>query len=194
MKIKVGLNQKSIKNAINALKTTQKQLSKMMDELLYESCLWLKNKANSYLESSGLNSGFIREIEEGWQPISKQVGGHYVLTNYGRAYSVEFGIGIKGQGTYDGNVPPDYDYNVKSSYKNSDGSWIFRVENIDTLDIKQENVLPRKNTGEIIYAEGRTIRTEGQEAVMFCYHAIVDFKDQEISKTIWEKIKIKYWG
>ena len=194
MKIKVGLNQKSIKEAIERLKTAKKQLPKMIDELLYESCLWVKNRANFYLENSGLNSGFISELEQGWQPIEKKGEGHYVLTNYGRAYSVEFGIGKKGEGTYEGSVPTNYEYNVQSRYKNHDGSWIFRVDNIDTLDIKQENVLPRKNTGEIIYEEGKTIRTEGQEAVMFCYNAIVDIKDQQIAKTLWERIKIKYWG
>lgn len=187
--ITIDLNPKSIKSAIKKLQNIKNKIPSMIDELLYESCVWIKNKANEYLEASGLNSGFITEIEQGWQPITKRMDGRFILTNHGRAYAVEFGIGIKGQGTYEGDVPPNYEYNIKTQYKNSDGSWIFRVEDIDMLDIKQENVLPRKNTGEIIYEEGRTIRTEGQPAVMFCFNAIVDFKTQNVAQKIWEKVK-----
>lgn len=187
--IKVELNLKSVKSAIRQIKNIKNKIPSMIDELLYECCVWIKNQANFHLEASGLNSGFITEIEQGWQPITKRLDGTFVLINRGRAYSVEFGIGIKGQGTYNGDVPPNYEYNVKSGYKHSDGSWIFRVEDIDMLDIKQENILPRKNTGELIYEEGRTIRTQGQPAVMFCFNAIVDFKSQNIAQKIWEKVK-----
>jgi hypothetical protein len=189
--ITIELNPKSIRSAIKKLQNIRNKIPTMVDELLYESCVWIKNQANFYLENSGLNSGFITEIEQGWQPITKRMDGSFILTNRGRAYSVEFGIGIKGQGTYDGDVPPNYEYNVKTQYKNRDGSWIFRVEDIDTLDIKQENVMPRENTGEVVYEEGRTIRTQGQPAVMFCFNAIVDFKTQNIANKIWEKVKKK---
>ena len=112
-----------------------------------------------------------------------------MLKNSGRGYAVEFGIGVKGQGTYDGNVPYNYEYNVSSGYKNADGSWIFRVQDIDMLDIKQENVMPRLSTGEVVYEEDRTIRTQGQPAIMFCFNAIVDFKTNNIAKKLWDKVK-----
>lgn len=187
--ITVELNSKSIKKAIKQIQNIQKKIPNLIDELLYESCVWIRNQANIYLEASGLNAGFIYEIEQGWQPITKRLDGSFLLTNRGRGYAVEFGIGIKGQGTYNGEVPPQYEYNINTQYKNDDGSWIFKVEDIDMLDIKRENVLPRKNTGEVIYEEGRTIRTDGQPAIMFCFNAIVDFKTNNIAKYIWEKIK-----
>lgn len=195
MKIQLNIsNSKSVKEALKQLKNIKKQIPKIIDELLYECCVWVRERANEYLNSSGLNAGFINEIKDGWQPITKQLGGSWLLTNYGRAYSVEFGIGIKGQGTYDGDIPPNYDYNIQTRYKSTDGSWIFKVKDINTLDIKQENVLPNTSTGDIAYETGRSIRTQGQQAVMFCYHAIVDFKDQQIANTLWEKVKKKYWG
>ena len=187
--ITIDLNPKSIRSAIRQFENIKKKIPSMVDELLYESCFWIRNQANINLEASGLNRGFITEIEQGWQPITKRMDGTFLLSNHGRAYAVEFGIGIKGQGTYNGEVPPNYEYNVKTQYKNSEGSWIFRVEDIDMLDIKQEYVLPRKNTGEVIYEEGRTIRTEGQPAVMFLFNAIVDFKTQNVAEKIWEKVK-----
>lgn len=188
-RINLWLNLKSIRSARAEFENLKRQIQSMVDELLYKSCVWIRNKANENLKISGLNSGFITEIEQGWQPITKLIDGSFLLSNHGRGYAVEFGIGIKGQGTYNGDVPPNYEYNVKTRYKNSDGSWIFRVEDISTLDIKQENVLPRKSTGELIYEEGRTIRTEGQPAVMFLFNAILDFKTQNIAKKIWEEVK-----
>lgn len=187
--ITIDLNPKSIKSAIKKLQNIKSKIPSMIDELLYECCDWIKNQANMHLENSGLNSGFITEIEQGWQPITKKLDGSFVLINRGRGYAVEFGIGMKGEGTYYGDVPPNYEYNIKTQYKNSDGSWIFRVEDIDMLDIKRENIMPRENTGELIYEEGRTVRTKGQPAVMFCFNAIVDFKTQKIAQKKWEKIK-----
>ena len=195
MKIKLNIaNAKSIKSAITKLKNIKKQIQQMMDELLYECCVWVRERANQYLDISGLNSGFINEIKGGWQPITKKNGGSWLLSNYGRAYSVEFGIGIEGQGTYKGDTPPNYEYNIQSKYKDADGAWIFKVKDIKTLDIKQENVMPNAKTGEMVYEEGRSIRTQGQQAVMFCYNAIIDFKDQQIANALWKKIKQKYWG
>lgn len=193
MNISLGLSAASIDDAIKKIDRAKKQLKAMNDEFLEQCCEWVKTRANLYLDLSGLNSGFINEIKRGWQTPTKQ-DGSYVLTNHGRGYSVEFGIGIIGQGSYEGDFPDGYEYNVDSTAKLSDGSWIFRVQNIETLDIKEENVMPRANTGEIVYEEGRTIRTKGQKAVMFCYHAIVDFCNEKAARSIWENIKKGYWG
>ncbi len=195
MTIDISLNTKSINDAVKRLKNVRKQLTgQMIDELLFKCCERIRELANANLELSGLNAGFIAELEDGWQPIAKQADGSYLLTNYGRAYSVEFGIGIKGKGSYLGEVPPQYEYNIQTKYKKPDGSWIFNIEDIDTLDITKENVLPNKVTGEINYEENRSIRTDGQRAVMFCYNAIMDFIDRHHAEQIWEQITAKYWG
>lgn len=194
MKIKIGINSKSINDAIKTFKKIKSQIPEMKDELLRECCIWVRERANMYLDLSGLNSGLISEIKDGWLMPEKKLDGRWVLSNFGSAYSVEFGIGIKGQGTYEGEKPFNYEYNVESRYKNSDGSWIFRIQDINKLDIMEQNVLPNSKTGEINYQEGRTIRTQGQQAVMFCYNAIIDLKNQKIAETLWEKIKKKYWG
>ena len=194
MKIKIGINSKSINDAIKTFKKIKSQMPEMKDELLRECCIWVRERANMYLDLSGLNSGLISEIKDGWLMPEKKLDGRWVLSNFGRAYSVEFGIGIKGQGTYEGEKPFNYEYNVESRYKNSDGSWFFRIQDINKLDIMEQNVLPNSKTGEINYQEGRTIRTQGQQAVMFCYNAIIDLKNQKIAETLWEKIKKKYWG
>lgn len=193
MKIQLNIaDTKSIKNAISSFSKIKKRLPKMIDSLLQQSCLWIKKRANSYLNSSGLNSGFISEIKHGWQEPTKQIDGSWILTNYGRGYSVEFGIGIKGEGTYDGDVPDNYKYNIRTGYKADDGSWVFKINDINTLDIKQDNVIPNSKTGEINYEEGRTIRTQGQQAIMFCYNSIIDFKTNKIANKLWEKIKGNY--
>lgn len=194
MKINIKLNPKSIEKAIMQIKKAKSSISTMVDELMYKSCVWIRNEANSNLDKSGLNAGFISELKEGWQEPIKQPDGSYLLSNHGRAYSVEFGIGIKGENTYKGDLAPNYEYNVRTRYKNKDGSWIFRVEDINTLDIKQENVMPRSKTGEVIYEEGRTIQTQGQEAVMFLFNALVDFKTNKIANNLWKEIKERRIG
>ena len=191
MNLTIELSSKSIQRAIDEL-NKKKNINNLIDILLERCCLWIKSRAMVRLLSSDLNDGVIGEIEKGWQ-LPVKTGKHkYTITNHGRAYAIEFGIGIKGEGTYLGDTPPNYEYNVQTKYKKADGSWIFKVDDIDTLDIMKKNVMPRPS-GEVVYEEGRTIRTQGQDAMMFLYNAIIDFKNEKIASSLWHNILKEYF-
>lgn len=200
MKLRIDISKpNTIKKAIKALETFQKTiLDKMVDELLYESCEAIKDLANERLGASDLNSGLISEIRQGWEPPIKLDKNKYLLRNVGRGYMIEFGVGAVGEGTYNTvlpnvQLPINYEYNIPTQYKNIDGSWIFKVKDLSTLDIKEEYVMPRPN-GDVIYQEDKTIRTKGQPATMFLYNAILDFHEKGEAKRIWENIRNKYLG
>jgi hypothetical protein len=189
MRIEFSLDIDSIKEAKKKLQEYKtKTLPTLTDALIRASCIWIIDRSNAYLELSGMNRGIIDEIYNGWREPKKLRKNQYLLQNYGRGYSVEFGIGVCGEDTYKGDVPSNYEYNVDSGKKLADGSWIFRVEDIGTLDIMQENVLPNKK-GEVNYEEGKTIKTQGQQAIMFVYNAINDFVNDKVAIKIWKQIK-----
>lgn len=189
MRIEFSLDIDSIKEAKKKLQEYKTDtLSTLTDALIRSSCIWIIDRSNAYLELSGMNRGIIEEIYSGWREPKKIRKNQYLLQNYGRGYSVEFGIGVRGEDTYKGVVPNNYEYNVDSGKKLSDGSWIFRVDDITTLDIMEKNVLPNKN-GEVNYKEGKTIKTQGQQAIMFVYNAINDFVNDRIAIKLWKHIK-----
>ena len=192
MKIPISLNSKSLQEAIKILEELKSKIPQMKEELLQRTCLAIMQRANENLSNSDLNYGFINEIRSGWKPVERQNDGTYLIRNYGRAYSAEFGIGIVGEGSYKGDVPSAYEYNMETRYKNSDGSWAFRVTNINTLDITDENVMERVYTGEKVYEEGRTIMTQGQKAVMFLFNAVMDFIQKKEAQQIWQDIKERH--
>lgn len=189
MRIEFSLDIDSIKKAKKQIREySTKTLSQLTDVFIYAACIRIINMAHTNLLRSGMNKGIVEEIYNGWKEPKRVRKNYYLLSNYGRGYSVEFGIGVRGEGTYEGDLPSNYEYNVDSGKKLADGSWIFRVEDIGTLDIMEKNVLPDKN-GEINYEEGRAIKTQGQEAIMFVYNAINDFVTNNVASKIWKQIK-----
>ena len=106
-----------------------------------------------------------------------------------KAVYVEFGVGIVGaskkhpKATIEG-----YEYNVKSTSKLPDDSWMFSTT-IEDLDLPQKDVYAYNGKNNEL-----VIETKGTPATMFVYQSIIDFKDRRLAQAIWQNIKAKYWG
>jgi hypothetical protein len=188
MKIKVGLNAKSIKNAINALETAKKQLQgEMLDEFYKECYNYFVSRANYYLLSSGIGDLVIAEIQSSWH-FEKIVGGVKFTNDAEKAVYVEFGVGIVGGDNKHPNADmTGYKYDVPSKSKLVDGSWMFRAYE-DELDIPQNAIV-----GSTPKSDGRLkILTSGTKGCFYAFNALEDLRLEY--KNIWERIKIKYWG
>ena len=66
MKIEVGLNKQSIKNAIKKLNAIKKTVPTMQQEFLIEVAHWLTNRANDYITNSDLGSLVKDQIRSSW--------------------------------------------------------------------------------------------------------------------------------
>lgn len=203
MKITVGLNTKSIKNAVKALETAKKQLAdKMVEELLVACCERIKQRANDNIAQLDLGTNVKSGIQGAWE-ISKTDNG-YKLTNtwhkqHGKfemasAY-VEFGVGIVGsEEPHPEASEAGYEYNVPSSSKDEDGVWGFYT-NLADLDLPDGNYLIERRYGKKNDSRGRVlVSTAGTQATRFLYKAVMDFSDNHEAKTLWQEIKAKYWG
>lgn len=188
MKITVGLNQKSVKNAINALKNAKKQLQgEMLDEFYKECYNYFVGRANYHLLSSGIGDLVIAEIQSSWR-YERTVNGAKFTNDAEKAVYVEFGVGLIGSESKHPNATATgYEYNVPSQSKLADGSWVFRSYE-DELDIPQNAITSRDFT-----ADGRLrILTSGTKGCFYAFNALEDLR--LVYKKIWEEIKIKYWG
>ena len=185
MKIKVGLNKQSVKNAINALKTAKKQLQvEMLDEFYFECYLFFVEHCRQWLDTSTIGEEVKNEINIGWKYQRTKSGAKFV-NNAEKAVYVEFGVGMVGKDNYHTNAKNlgnDYKYNIGTKIL-PDGSWIFSVSDDNEIDIQQGFILNRTEN---------TVRTKGSPAVMYAFNALEDLR-LEYPK-IWEQIKIKYWG
>lgn len=189
MKIKVALNAKSIDQAIKTLKQAKQQLKNMVKELLVECCNALISLANGKIELLDIGSNVKLDLQANWI-IGSVIGNKIILTNTSeKAVYVEFGVGIIGQqNPHDNASMTGYQYNVKSSSKLPDDSWMFSTT-LEDLDLPKKDVNFYNGANDSL-----VIETKGTPATMFLYQSIIDFKDKRIAKNIWDNIKKKYWG
>lgn len=199
MKITVGLNAKSIKNAIKALETAKKQLAdKMVEELLVACCERIKQRANDNIAQLDLGTNVKSGIQGAWE-ISKTDNG-YKLTNtwhkqHGKfemasAY-VEFGVGVVGSGKPHPEANnTGYQYDVRPGSKDDDGTWYFYTNDYD-LDLPRSAIDEAKSKQ---WGGRLKVATQGTQATRFLYKAVMDFADNHEAKTLWQEIKAKYWG
>ena len=200
MKIKIDIsNPNSVKRAIQALERAKATLlDKVVEELAKECSNAIIERANERLYTdSQIGSGLILEIQASWV-LDRVKNGSYVLRNVcDKAVYVEFGVGVVGeQDPHPNASSARYKYNMQESgvnHKLKDGSWIFRVQNIDLIDIGEKYVMARPN-GEKYYESGRTVRTQGQPATMYLYNAIFDFIESAEPQKIWSRVSQKYFG
>ena len=188
MKLKVGLNKQSVKNAINALKNAKKQLQgEMLDEFYKECYNYFVSRANYYLLSSDVGDLVISEIQSSWH-YEKTISGAKFTNDAEKAVYVEFGVGIVGgENKHPNSSIAGYQYNKPSQSKLADGSWIFKSYE-DELDIPQSAIISKKTM-----ADGKLkILTSGTKGCFYAFNALEDLRLEY--KNIWEKIKIKYWG
>lgn len=185
MKINVSLNQKSIKDAISALRYVKKTIPILLDDFLEEVAKWLIARANEHLEVADIGENVKLEIKNSWK-YERTATGMLITNNADQAAFVEFGVGLVGQQHqhFNASQNPDYNYNTGSKIR-EDGTWIFNPESDDDIDIQAKYILRRGET---------TVTTRGQPAVMYAYDAIVDIKSGDTLKRIWEKNKKRYFG
>lgn len=199
MKLTVGLNIKSIKNAIKSLETAKKQLAdKMVEDFLVACCERIIRLANSKLNDFDLGDNVKRGIQSSWF-ISEVSGGRVTLTNdwheaHGKyemasAY-VEFGVGIKGSGTHPEASEVGYEYNMPSDKKETDGTWYFYTNDYD-LDLPRSAIDKTKSKE---WGGRLKVATQGTEATRFLYNAVMKFDSEKHAQAIWQEIKAKYWG
>lgn len=188
MKINIRLNKSSIDNAIQTLKNAQKQLQGEMLDAFYLRCYeFFVSQANYYLLSSGVGDLLIAEIQSSWH-YEKVQNCFKIINNSEKAVYVEFGVGVVGGRDKHPNAQDtNYKYDVPSKSKQPDGSWMFR-DYEEVLDIPQTAIISNDTL-----ADGRMrIVTYGAKGTMYAFNALEDLRLEIPS--IWEEIKIKYWG
>ena len=201
MEIKIDLsNPNSVKRAIQALQRAKTTLlDKVVEELANECANAIRERANERLyDDADIGIELKQEIAGGW--VFSGSGGKYILSNLSdKSVYVEFGVGVTGKENPHPNAPHaksgGYKYDMTGkprNYKLEDRSWIFRVNDIDLVDIGEQYVMTRPN-GEKFYESGKTIRTKGQPAIMYLYNGIMDFMEKD-AQDIWSKISLKYFG
>jgi hypothetical protein len=208
MKIEVGLNKQSIKNAIKQLNAIKKTVPKMQQEFLMEVAHWLTNRSNDYITNSDLGSLVKDQIRSSWsyEPTANGVkivnNAQKQVTNFGTvplAVLVEFGVGVVGQSQSHPNATAEgYEYNVDSGHKSADGSWQFWL-NSDERDLPM-NAFTDFGTYDEHRKGGKrmVVTTFGAKGVWYAYNAIVDAQ-MELAKSgggeigkMWEDIKSRY--
>ena len=202
MKIEIGLNKKSIKNAIKQLRTVKYNFDIARKDFLEGVALWLIERANFYLSNSDIGEIVKLDIRNGWIYDFTPIG--VKITNSAeKAVYVEFGVGVVGQSQSHPNASAEgYEYNVESASKNDDGSWTF-FTNKENLDLPKNSIFVDRNFGGSRgrggeYGERLQITTRGAKGVWYAYNAIVDAK-MELAKPnggeiglIWQKSKMRY--
>lgn len=195
MKIKVGLNKQSVKNAINALKTAKKQLQgEMLDEFYFECYTYFVGQCRWWLNMNNVGSEVADEINRSWNYQRTSNGAKFVNDSEKAVY-VEFGVGIVGkenQHTNANNLGNNYQYNMPSESKyagkyHDENTWRFYANDkseVDLVDGFYEEWHTKNGDIKVI--------TKGSPAVMYAFNALEDLR-LEYPK-IWERIKIKYWG
>jgi hypothetical protein len=208
MKIEVGLNKQSIKNAIKQLNAIKKTVPKMQQEFLMEVAHWLTDRANDYIKNSDLGSLVKDQIRGGWS-YEPTANGVKIINRAEKAVYVEFGVGVVGQSQAHPNATAEgYEYNMSHTYtdkngvvrstKDENGMWYFWT-NSNELDIPLSAIEDRKGFDDFRGKQGKrlVVGTRGAKGVWYAYNAIVDAKMElakpnggEIGK-MWEDIKAR---
>lgn len=190
MKLTVGLNTKSIKNAVKALEAAKKQLNgQILEELLKGCAEWFIRRANDYVMRSDIGFNVKSGITAEWETKTEENGKKVVITNsHDKAVYVEFGVGLVGErNPHESAEESGYEYNVFSLAKDNEDAWQFTTSE-DELDLPQDAILSKYEDGSKIL-----VRTIGATGVRYAYNALIDLHDYG-AKEVWQQIKAKYWG
>ena len=199
MRIEVGLNKKSIKNAIKQLNAIKKTVPTMQQEFILSVAHWVTNKANEYIDLSDIGYLVKDEIKGGWE-YEFTANGVKIVNRTQKSVFVEFGVGIVGQSQAHPNATQEgYEYNQESPYKTEDGTWYFWT-NSNELDLPLSAMTDIRGYDDHRGKKGKRIifGTRGAKGVWYAYNAIVDAQMElakanggEIGK-MWEDIKARY--
>ena len=189
MKIDVGLNSKSIRQAKNKLLEIKELFSQevIIREFLIDCWNYLMIKMQTNLEKSGLGTDVVTNIMDSWQ--AELTHNKLVLINHDdKAVFVEFGVGIGGASNpHPFSSIEGYEYNVPSDAKDLDGEWSFFV-NESNLDIPNSAIefKAKANNGKVM------VFTKGTKGTWFAYNALQDLRMN--AKSIWQKTKERVIG
>lgn len=213
------LSTKSINAVVKDLKKKKTELEKtMVKEFFFECCKKIIEYANANINSYPIGNNVLFDIMANWHYADSFTGKSIVLSNRAeKAAYVEFGVGIVAE-----NSPHpiasevNYEYNKPTLAKRrsentigigtrhfADGTWIFYTNEND-LDLPPSALEDRiifneqrasSNTDGVVSKSNRIlVRTRGTEPTMFLFNAVLKFINNNDAKTIWENIKLMYWG
>ena len=199
MKIEIGPNKQSIKNAIKQLNAIKKTVPTMQQGFGMEGAHWVTNKANEYIDRSDIGSLVKEQIKGGWE-YEPMASGVKIINRTEKAVFVEFGVGIVGQSQSHPKATEDgYEYNQESPNKTADGTWYFWT-NSNELDLPLSAMTDIRGYDDHRGKRGKRIifGTQGAKGVWYAYNAIVDAQ-MELAKAnggkigeLWEKVKKRY--
>lgn len=191
MKIDVELSPKSVKEAIKAIKKQRAVLTdKAIPEFMQLAADWIINRANEILDRSDIGEEVKSAIFRAWDTQWVGVNHLKVINHSWHSAYVEFGVGVIG-GVFDhpNASKTNWQYNVPTEHKDSQGGWSFIINDEDKLDIPEDRILER-----LVSVDGKIrIYTRGTQGVWYLFNAVEDFKINYQHK-LWEKIKKKYWS
>lgn len=184
VKVKINFDKESIEKAIAKLKETKKKMQKDVVDLFLTKCLeWIRDRANFYLSNLSMDSEITTDIQVHWdiQDVSSNV--KKLVNTSDKATFVEFGVGSVGQkNEHPQATSENYEYNVPSRYKHSDGSWVFNAKGKEyAIDLNEGyfGVYQRQNSGKVV------VVTKGSPANLYLYNAGMDLWSSGHYHKIW---------
>lgn len=204
MKIKAGLNSKSIGKMIDNLKNCEYQLRReMVFDFLRECCKWFIERANKHLDRSDVGANVIKSIQNGWTWAIGEKSATIINTS-SKAVFVEFGVGMVGGTIPHPEVPVDYQYDKNDHQSKSNGYWVYYANTLDDVDMHEGYIVRTANGGGhkltindngIGASGGFWIITKGSWGDMYAYNTLVDLQtEKKVMSGLWQKVKEKYWG
>lgn len=192
MRINIDLSKKSIENAIKQIKAVQKKVQNDLPRVFLQKCVeWIKAESDNNLFRIPMDYEIISLIQKNWV-VSPVVENTITLSNTAQyeagkniAVFVEFGVGSVGQSkSHEKADEANYEYNVPSRYKHSDGKWNFNAHHQQyAIDLNKGYyyIYQRNNSGQI------TAVTKGSPANMFLFKAVKSFETSGIYQKLWEQ-------
>lgn len=158
----------------------------MIDVFFLSAYRYIIERANQYIDNSGIGQATKEQIKSGWQKSKVTKSGNeckFIIKNTDdSAAFVEFGVGIVGKGQpHISAKVSGYEYDIGKT--DEYGKWTFHESNKGELDIATEYITSK--------LPNDFYQTKGQPAVMYLYKACQDFV--LVSKQKWEDVKRYYW-
>ena len=181
MNINVRLNAKSIESAIKKIEAYQKRIDRLIPNFLTACAEKVRDLANANISAYEYDTEIIAEITSlaSWVIETTQDGVVTLRNTSEKATYIEFGVGQIGEGTHTEAQKAGYQYDI-----NSHGAkgWGFYVGEGESLDLRQ----PYYN--ETYKGDKFWVWTKGEPATMFAFNALMEFREKELYKGIWNDL------
>lgn len=197
MRLNIELDKSSVNRTIKQINKLKKKISNDLHKLYLRKCVeWIKEQANSNLNSSAIGSETKALIQSSWA-ISYLSENAIRLSNTAKyedgkniAVFVEFGVGVVGeQSKHTLAEEANYEYNVPSTAKTKRGYWAKTLDGGEnSMNIESGYYYAKESES------GFTFLTKGSPATMFLYKAWKSFETLGVYKTLWEEAKAEIIG